>query len=211
MKTDKELIVQTWVSHGIKDFFISFEFEDANKWHEYSTLFCSQGLEKICKAYLIASEIASKQKEYGKLPKKQALDKINKIAKDLGHDLRALMGRLCLKNVFSITVTAKKIEGYTGDELVDILEKAYIESRYPTPNPIHKKYPINGKSKYKMYYDPISSTAPIKYSRNIAVAVLRKIESDFLITISKDKFSGKIADKDWARFCKMFFEISDPG
>lgn len=204
MKKDKEMIIQTWVSHGIKDFFISFEFEDANKWHEYSTFFCHQGLEKICKAYLIGT----KATDYESLPEQQALDKVNKIAKEIGHELRTLMGLLCLRNVFSEIDISQKIERYTGEDLIDILEKAYIESRYPISNPMHKKYPIHKKGNYKMYNDPIKTTAPIKYSRKIALAVLKKIESDFSITISRDKFSQKIADKDWARFSKVFFDTN---
>lgn len=207
MKKDKGLIIQTWVSHGIKDFFISFEFEDDNKWHEYSTFFCHQGLEKICKAYLIGT----KATDYESLPEQQALDKVNRIAKEIGHELRTLMGLLCLKNVFSEIDISQKIEGYTGDDLIDILEKAYIESRYPVSSPMHRKYPIRKKGKYEMYNDPIKTTAPIKYSRKIALAILRKIESDFSVTILKEKISAGIADKDWARFCKVFFEISDPG
>src|SRR3989304_9412941 len=126
-KSNKQKITLTWILHGLKDFYISFEFEDANKWHEYSTFFCHQGLEKICKAYLIATKAA----EYEDLSEKQALERIDKIAKGFGHELRKLMGLLCLKNVLSKADLLQKIGGYTGDELIDILEKAYIESRYP--------------------------------------------------------------------------------
>jgi hypothetical protein len=199
MKIDKQFVIQTWVSRGINDFYISFEFEDVNRWHEYSTFFCHQGLEKICKTYLLAK----KAKEYDN--KKQALEKINKIAKRFGHELRKLIVLLRLENVLSKDDISQKIGGYTGDELIDILEKAYIESRYPVPDPIYRKYPIANKGNYKMFSDPIGETAPIIYARKIALTVLKKIESDFSISISRNKISNKIDDKDWIRFRRIFF------
>ncbi len=196
-----ESVVKDWVSHGIKDFYISFEFEDVNKWNEYSTFFCHQGLEKICKAYLLAT----RAKKYENRSEKNALDIVNKIARDFGHDLRKLFGLLCLENVLSASDIRQKYQGYTGDELIDILKKAYIESRYPVPNPIYKKYPVANRANYKMYSYTIGETAPINYARNVALTVLKKIESDFSITISKNKISSKIADKRWQRFCSIFF------
>ena len=88
MKINKGSVVNLWVSYGIKDFYISFEFEAANKWHEYSTFFCHQGLEKMCKAYLLAT----KAKEYESRTSGNALEKVNKIAKGFGHDLQKLFG-----------------------------------------------------------------------------------------------------------------------
>lgn len=200
-KINTQEVTQIWISHGIKDFYISFEFEDANKWHEYSTFFCHQGLEKICKAYLLLTEAS----QYENLTEKQALEKVDKIAKGFGHELQKLLGLLCLKGVLSSTDMSQKYERFTGDELIRILEKAYIESRYPAPEPIHRRYAIKINSNLRMFEDPIGMTAPIKFSQKIALKILKKIESDSSITISKDKISNKIADKDWKRFCNIFF------
>jgi len=202
VKINMESVVNLWISYGIKDFYISFEFEAVNKWHEYSTFFCHQGLEKICKAYLLAT----KAKEYESQSNCNELEKVNKIAKGLGHDLQKLFGLLCLENVLSTADISQKLQGYHGKELIDILEKAYIESRYPVPSPVHKKYPVANKKNYKMYSYPIGETAPVNYARNIALAVIRKLESDFSITISKNKISSKISDKKWKRFCNIFFD-----
>lgn len=198
----KEIVVQYWVNRGVKDFYISFEFEAANKWHEYSTFFCYQGLEKICKAYLLAT----KAKEYERLSKEKALDKINKMAKGLGHELQKIICLLCFENVLSSSDITKKNGGYSGKELIDILEKAYIESRYPVPRPLHRKYPVVTKGKHKMYSYPIGETAPIHFARKIALTIINKIESDFSIAISREKITNKISDKNWRRFCSLFLK-----
>lgn len=201
-KINTQEVAQTWIFHGLKDFYISFEFEGANKWHEYSTFFCHQGLEKICKAYLLLTEAS----QYENLTKKQALERVDKIAKGFGHELRKLLGLLCLKGVLSSADMSQKYERFTGDELIKILEKAYTESRYPVPEPVHRKYPIKTNSNFKMFGDPIRMTAPIKFSQKIALKILKKIESDFSIVILKDKVSSKVADEDWTRFCNVFWK-----
>lgn len=201
MKMNKGAVVKLWVSYGIKDFYISFEFEAVNKWCEYSTFFCHQGLEKISKSYLLAK----KAKEYESLSWKDAVEKVDKIARNFGHDLQKLFDLLCLENVLSAAGIKQEFQGYRGDELIDILEKAYIESRYPVISPIHKKYPVANRNNYEMYSYPIGETAPINYARNIALTILKKIESDFSIPISKGKISNKITDKSWKRFCNIFF------
>lgn len=206
-KINKQEVAQTWVFRGLKDFYISFEFEDANKWHEYSTFFCHQGLEKICKAYLLLTEAS----QYENLTEKQALERVDKIAKGFGHELRKLLGLLCLKGVLSSTDMSQKYERFTGDELIKILEKAYTESRYPVPEPVHRRYPIKTNSNLKMFEDPIGMTAPIKFSRKIALKILKKIESDFSIVIPKNKVSSKVADEDWIRFYNIFFGNNNSG
>lgn len=203
MKITKESTIRLWASHGIKDFFISFEFEDNNKWHESSTFLCHQGLEKISKAYLLATRAA----EYENLRAEVAFNKINKIAKEFGHAIDRIICQLILSNVLTSEDISQQIGGYSGRELIDILEKSYIESRYPVPNPTYKKYPIVHKGKHKIYADPIRETAPIQYARRLASAIMKKIETDFSMTISKDKISNKIDDKEWERFCNIFWGL----
>lgn len=201
MKVDKQFVVLTWAVRGLKDFYISFEFEHANKWHTSSTFFCHQGLEKISKAYLIATRSA----EYENLAEEETLKKVNHIAKQYQHSLQKLLDALISRNALTRAEVSRKVERYTGQEIVDVLEKAYIESRYPVPLPIYKKFPVSGHSKYKMYHDPLASTAPIKYSRKLALAVLKKIEEDFGIAIPRQKLATHISDGDWKRFCNLFF------
>lgn len=203
MKVDKERVVSAWAVQGLKDFYISFEFEHVNKWHTYSTFFCHQGLEKICKAYLLVM----RSTEYENLGEGETRKKVNQIAKEYQHSLQKLLEELISRNALTGAEVACKVEGYTGQQLIDVLEKAYIESRYPVPSPIHKKFPVQGRSRYKMYHDPLGSTAPIKYSRKLALAILKKIEQDFGIVTPRQKLATHILDADWKRFCNLFYGL----
>ena len=142
MKVDKELVVSSWALRGLRDFYISFEFEHVNKWHTYSTFFCHQGLEKISKAYLIATRSA----EYENLGEEETLQKVNHVAKEYQHSLQKLLEALISRNALTRAEVSCRVESYTGQEIVDVLEKAYIESRYPVPSPIHRKFPTRVRS-----------------------------------------------------------------
>ncbi len=203
MKVDKELVVSTWAVRGLRDFYISFEFEDTNKWHAYSTFFCHQGLEKVSKAYLLAT----RSPEYENLSEEETRRRVNQIAKEYQHSLKNLLEELTSRNGLTGAEVSCKVGRYTGQQLIDVLEKAYIESRYPVPSPIHKKFPAQGHSQYKMYHDPLESTAPVKYSRKLALAILKKIEEHFGIVIPRQKFATHISDKDWKRFCRLFYGL----
>ena len=198
---DKVRLIQNWAVAGIKDFYISFEFESENKWHEYSTFFCAQGLEKISKAYILARSASS----WEHLPEDKGSVHVNKMAEQLGHNLRVLLN--CLQSRGVLPVQGRS-GSYSQGELIGILEAAYIEVRYPFPknSRVHRRFP-SSKGK-KGFADPLKETAPIKYARSAARAVLRSIESEFSIGISKDKtcISNRIPDEYWVRFQKIFFE-----
>lgn len=217
---DKASVIQAWVVAGMKDIYISFEFETENKWHEYSTFFCHQGLEKICKAYILARSAST----WEHLPENEGLVRVNKMAKDLGHNLKTLINCLRSRHVLPMpsgAQTSSKNKGHCGvsysqHELVEILEAAYIEARYPIPRSeqIHRQYPLRQNPHYpllkdiKMFSHPIGETPPIKYARKTALAVLNKIESDFSIMIPQDKgyVSNHIPNDKWERFSRVFFK-----
>lgn len=208
---DKARVIHAWVVASVKDFYISFEFEAENRWHEYSTFFCHQGLEKICKAYIIARSAST----WDHLPENQALVQVNKIAKHLGHDLKTLISCLQSENVLPRPTRNQKSSknkdrravSYSQDDLVMILQAAYIEARYPIPksSQIHRRYPLSNNDKIFSY--PLGETAPIKYARKTALAVLNKIGSEFSILIPQDKkcLSSQIRDDSWEKFQNVFF------
>jgi hypothetical protein len=209
---DKTRLIQTWAIAGVKDFYVSFEFEEENRWHEYSAFFCNQGLEKICKAYILAQSASTW--EY--LPENKALVQVNKIAKNLGHNLKVLINCLQSRNVLPVSSRNQKSSknkghravSYSEDELVEILAATYIEARYPIPKSaqIHRRFPLSKSP--KIFSCPIGETAPIKYARKTALAVLSKITSDFSITIPQDKknVSSGIPDDRWKKFQNVFFK-----
>lgn len=210
-RMDNARLIQTWAIAGVKDFYIGFEFEAENKWHEYSTFFCHQGLEKICKAYILAGSAAT----WAHLSDDKAVAQANKIAKKLGHNLKRLIGCLRSGGILlmpsprqgSSSGAGHRGGSYSEDELIEILEAAYIEARYPTTKSkqIHRQYPLSKST--AMFSYPIGETAPIEYARKTASAVLKKIESDFSITIPRDKryVSSRISEERWRRFERVFF------
>ncbi|GMV50240.1 MAG: Guanosine-5'-triphosphate,3'-diphosphate pyrophosphatase [Nitrospirae bacterium] len=221
-RTNKTQVIQNWITSGIKDFYISFEFESARKWPEYSTFFCYQGLEKICKAYILARSASV----WEHLPEDRRSKRINKIAKDLGHDLEKLLSCLRSRGVLPIAPPKqdrghgqnKKFEPYSEDELIRILKAAYIEARYPVPrnDKIHTKFPRSENRRPedgRRFSHPLKETAPIQYARKTALAIVKKIEEDFSIECRRDKetFSYKISNESWERFQRVFFRLESSG
>ena len=199
----RQKILQTWIKSGIEDFYLSFELEE--RWHRHSTFYCHQGLEKICKTYHIGKHL----KHLENFKAESALLQVDRVAKSLNHKLFQIMKCLQSRRILP-TYTASR--PYSEDNLLQGLEAAYTEVRYPIPHPFHLTRDQHGKERFripsatlKIYHDPLAETAPLKYARSMARALLKKIEAEFSVGIPDSKVSGKISDKDWKRFTKIFF------
>lgn len=212
---DRDTVVKWWAQIAIKDIFLAFHLSE--EFPAYSTFFAHQGLEKSCKAYLLGTMAV----EYETKSEQQAKEVINKIVKNgakMGHSLEEMLDRLIKINVLDseiltneyIFIGGRDLEGRetikkyaTGREVVKILESAYEESRYPVPYPIHLKYPYK---KGKVYWDLIQSSEPMDFAYSVGHKIIKKIEHDFKVLISKDYFSTKTPDEQWKRFCNIFFK-----
>jgi hypothetical protein len=190
----RQKILQTWIKSGIEDFYLSFELE--GRWHRHSTFYCHQGLEKICKTYHIGKYL----KRLENFKAESALKQVDRVAKSLNHMLFRMMKCLQSRRILP-TYTASR--PYSEDDLLQGLEAAYTEVRYPVPHPFHLTKDQHGKERFripsstlKMYHDPLAETAPLKYARSMASALLKKIETEFAVRIPDSKVSGKISDKD---------------
>ena len=175
------------------------------RWHRHSTFYCHQGLEKICKTYHIGKYL----KHLDNFKAESALKQVDRVAKSLDHKLFQMMKCLQSRRILP-TYTASR--PYSEDDLVKGLEAAYTEVRYPIPHPFHLTKDQHGKERFrvpiatlKMYHDPLAETAPLKYARSMASALLKKIETGFSVRIPASKVSGRISDKDWKRFTNIFF------
>lgn len=162
LKLDKKVVVKTWARRGVVDFYLGFEISEKVPW--YPPFFYCQGLEKICKAYLLGT----KASEYEPLSEQEAKKKIDGIAKNLskclkqGHCLKEMIEQLISLHVLDKSVLTKKYANYgaqdiTGEKIIEILEKAYTECRYPVPDSISKRYPLGRNIKW----DPLASDEPI--------------------------------------------------
>ena len=202
---DKETVILTWVKSGIQDFYLSFELE--SQWQRYSLFFCHQGLEKICKAYYLG-ECSLR---WESLDDESALKEINKVAKTLGHDIRCFVKYMQSREILPPYTTNHPY--YSEDNLLDSIQAAYIEARYPVPKPFHLARDREGKERFRIssapnnwYHDLLGETAPLKYARSMARALLKRIELDFSVRSPESKFSDKISNDNWTRFTNIFFK-----
>ena len=207
-KPDRYTVVKIWVGSGVRDFLIAFMIEE--EFPYYVAFMYYQGLEKICKGYILGSMAT----EYESLPIQQAKDKINKLAKnEMGHNLKEMIKKLVTAAVLDKDVFKKRYlitNDYrfnNGAECIEILEKAYLECRYPVPHPTHKKYPISG-SKSSGFWNPIGSTELRDFAFELGLTIMKRAEKDFNLTVLRDKatYSVLLKDEDWLRFRRVFLK-----
>jgi len=204
-KLIREDVVEAWIYGGIMDFYIAF-FMENKRFYEYAAFCYHQGIEKTCKAYLLGARSA----EYEALQEKEAEIKVDKIAKDkkMGHNLRSMIDRLIFERVLEEGILTKKYYAFDskyicGSQVIESLEKAYLESRYPVPYATHEKHPLGD---LPGYWDPITSHIPGEFACEIGLEIIRGIESRFDMSISKDKIINAIDGADWIMFRRTFFK-----
>lgn len=207
-KLDRGRVVKTWIGSGIQDFLIAFQIDE--EFPFFVAFLYHQGLEKISKGYLLGQRSV----EYESLPFQQAKGKINKIAidkKKMGHNLKEMIQQLVELKVLEEDVFKKRYlisndtKFNTGAECIEILQKAYLECRYPVPDPSYKKYPIAGSNGH---WYPIGSSEPRDFAYGTGLKIIKKAEQDFNLTISKNKstYCETLKNEDWLRFRRIFFE-----
>lgn len=199
----RERVLLTWIEAGIRDFYLSFELQAT--WTRHSNFFCHQGLEKICKAYYIAKCASSWQG----LPEQLALKKVDRIARLLDHDLVSFVKCMQARRVLPGYPTCRS---YSESNLLQGLQAAYIEARYPVPHPYHLKRDTQNNERFlirngrlKIYRDLLGETVLADYARYMANALLKRIEKEFGLRIPTSKVSSEVPDKQWKRFRNVFF------
>jgi hypothetical protein len=202
-KLTREDVVEAWVYSGVMDFYIAFFMSNKN-FQEYGVFYYHQGLEKVCKAYLLGAKPA----EYESLPEQTARNRVDEIAREMGHNLREMIEKLIAARILDGEVLKKKMcylenKALDGSGMLNLLEKAYLESRYPVPNPAYKGFPLQG---IQGYWDPITSCSLDDFADDIGLKVIQRIEQDFGISITRDKLRNAIDEKDWKTFRRIFFK-----
>ena len=138
----------------------------------------------------------------------RALKEIDKIARALGHNIPRFVKCMQSRGILPIY---RKIRPYSEDDLLEGIQAAYIEARYPVPHPYYLKRDQQGKERFRisrirpMYHDLLGETAPRDYARSMARALINKIDSDFSVRIPDTKMSDKISNANWNRFRNLFF------
>lgn len=201
---DRQEILQTWIKSGIEDFYLSFELGE--RWSRHSTFYCHQGLEKICKTYHIGKYLNHLENFKAEF----ALKQVDRVAKSLNHKLFQMVKCLQSRRILPAYTASRP---YSEDDLLQGLEAAYTEVRYPVPSPFYlardqhgrERFLIPSAPKLKMYHGLLADTAPLEYARTMARALLKRIETEFSVRIPDSKVSGKVSDEDWTRFTNIFF------
>lgn len=199
----REYVVNAWVRSGIRDFCLYYELDD--RWYDYNAFFLHQGLEKLCKAYLLGA----RSFQYRDLSDGPAREKVEKMAKKLGHDLLDLLHQLDKASIVSIAQLNKPrsaIAPQTGRQVIEVLQKAYEECRYPLPpSPSHRKFPVKGKPGWFHYCRAESGLRKVVCP--LACQILSGIKSQFTIDLGSTKasYNAKMDDRHWTLVTKCLF------
>ena len=198
----REAVVKDWLVKGIQDFIIDFRQEEHFPWQ--SAFFYQQGVEKLCKAYLLGE----RAEEYEKEPTEEKAWEVisnfltsKKVRHNISGMLRQVLGKEKMKEILNKTFDwYDEGTGVSGAELLMVLKKAYIKCRYPEPDDITKKFPFKSG---RLYYDPFASQGIKDFACEVSRLIIDKIRDSFGITIPEDRFT-KYGD-DWIRFRRNFF------
>lgn len=198
---DRHIVVLTWLLRGIEDLFVAFSKFDES-FSRYRSFLNAMGFEMIAKAYIFAMCPT----EYEGLQENQAISKIDELGRKYGHDPKRLI------ELIEVSIGEDKMDkilktnydGFTGNQFLDVIKAAYLESRYPVPNPIHEKFP---HPKYeKLFWDPLFSSGLEKFCFAFSREVILSLKIDFGITLKTSKLQQKVFGDAASRFHNLFFE-----
>lgn len=198
---DRNLVVLTWLLRGIEDLFVAFSRFDES-FSRYAAFLNAMGFEMIAKAYIFAIC----PEEYEGLQKRQAASRIDELGRKYGHDpnnlielTKASMDQMELDKILNT-----KYDGFTGHQFLEVIKAAYLETRYPVPNPIHEKFP-NPNLK-DSYWEPLFSSGLQKFCFAFSREVILSLKNDFGINLTKSHLQERISGEAATRFYTLFFE-----
>ncbi|MFA5271554.1 MAG: hypothetical protein WC412_04335 [Candidatus Omnitrophota bacterium] len=198
-KLTKEIVACDWFFRGLEDLFFAFQIDAPFR---YKPFFHTMGFEMICKSYLLAE----KSSKYEQLERKQAIQEINNLAKSWCHNIKEMVDEI--KNSINdrdfSNVLSEIYDSYSGKQFIKIMEAAYLECRYPVPNPIYEKFPIEEYP--DMYWQPLRSSGLEKFCFAFTRKVIIHLKRKFNILIPKDTFDKIIIGEAGTRFCNLFLE-----
>jgi hypothetical protein len=149
---DTEFHTETWFFYGICDLYFSFHSEE---WvfDYHSAFFSIMALEKHLKAFLIFH----KKPKLITLSEDEIKEEVLTIARGYSHDFRKMtreISAIVSSDAFS-KLLQDNYDGYNGEELIDVLKDAYMETRYPTSRSVSQSFPIGEPG---MYHNPLGSS-----------------------------------------------------
>lgn len=208
--------VREWTRRGIDKFFLGFIIPGriSRYYHDYEVFFYAHGIEVLCKAYIVGKEFSSyKNKSF-----KDAKREINKIGLRFRHNLEELAKELIKYGVlppgFLSEVHCRLFINnvdLTNRDILATLTNLYLEARYPVPQLDYQRFyeeRIKGNPKARSRRTigiPSDSHEMGTFAQKLFTLILKRIEQDFGLKISREKLQADIDDNDWERFSNLFF------
>jgi len=198
----KEIVVETWLCRGLEQIHLAFDLGEG-PWQHYEPFFDYMAVEIFCKAYILAK----RSSEYEDLKDDMAIKtKVNKITKCCSHNLSEMLNELneSIGDNKVNHVLSADFDSFTGRQIIEVLEGGYIECRYPVPQSISQKFPIEGTD---MHWDPLFSSGLEKFVRAIGREVLISLKTKSNVGIPRSYIDQTVLNKrSGERFCRLFFE-----
>lgn len=201
-KLDRKRVAETWLLRGLSD--LLFAFDCDNPEFEYNARFSEiMGLEKFLKAVLLYQH----HTEYEKLSKDEARQKLNKMAMGYGHKFNKMLKELTDAGLHNIAqIRQNDYDGYNGDQLVQAVEKGYMETRYPVPTMVSDKFTISVEDT-DFTHDPLSSSGITKFMYAICNTCFYELSQKVDFTDMLNQFREKFENTDsFSRFNDSFWE-----
>lgn len=198
---DRNLVVLTWLLRGIEDLFVAFSKFDES-FSRYASFLNAMGFEMIAKAYILAIC----PKEYEGLQEKQAISRIDELGRKYGHDPNNLIEliKASIDQEKLDKILIRRYDGFTGHQFLNVIKAAYLETRYPVPNPIHEQFP---NPKYKdSYWEPLFSSGLQKFCFAFSREIIVALRKDFGICLTKSKLNERVSGEAATRFYTLLFE-----
>jgi len=202
----KETAVSAWVFSGIFDLYVGFYLE-AFHLSKPRVFYSTMGLEKILKGYILYENA----NEYENLPESESLEKIDKIARRYSHKYEKMITEIIEpkigQSISKILETDYLLgpdgsENYKGRDFLQALSKVYMESRYPTAEPISTNFRANDY----FNWDILHSSNLIDFIYNISIEVLKNLKGKVNLIPKMERVEGYLGGTDvWRRFKNIFF------
>lgn len=202
---DRQLIAKTWVHFGLTDLYFAFDSDGVA--FSDNVLFSEiMGMEKFIKAVLLFNL----HHEYERLTQTDAKKRIDELAKRMGHNFEKMLKDLLPFMSDDIDRISKTdFDGYIGSDLIQAVRAGYMETRYPVPELISDKFPINEISinDTEITHDPLWSSGITKFIYAVCNAcyawLLQHIDFNDLINQHCQFLAHK---ESFQRFNNLFWE-----
>lgn len=203
MSMDRNRVAKTWIFRGLCDLYFAFACNDTFGWtfEDYERFAEISGFEKFQKALILFH----RHHEYDGLGDVQAREKLNKMAKTIGHDFAAMLQTVASLGVDIAAILGRDFDGYKGSELVKAVQAGYMETRYPVPKPISDAFPIPEAKGFA--HDPLSSSGITKFIYALCNACIFALSAQVDFSDVIKQFGAQYPTREsFQRFNNIFWE-----